>query len=85
MTTFLAIAENSRLEITSYESRAEGLLTKTDEGFRMTEITLKVSLKIPEEDKKERAERLIEKAEKHCLISSSMKTQIHLQTTVSIG
>jgi peroxiredoxin-like protein len=85
MTTFLAIAENSKLEITSYRSEAEGTLTKTDDGFRITEITIKVNLVIADESKKERAERILEKAEQHCLISNSMKTEVHLVAEVAVG
>ncbi len=36
MTTFLAIAENSKLEYLEYSSEAEGVLEKTDEGFMIT-------------------------------------------------
>lgn len=85
MTTFLAIAENSKLEVTSYRSEAEGKLEKTADGFRMTEITIKVRLVIPDEGKVERAQRILEKAEQHCLISKSMKTEVHLVPEVSVG
>ncbi len=85
MTTFLAIAENSRLELSSYESEAEGTLEKTEEGFRMTEITIKVVVTIPDDSKVERVERLIAKAEQHCLISNSMKTTINLDASVQVG
>lgn len=85
MTTFLAIAENSKLEITSYRSEAEGVLAKTDEGFRITDITIKVALTIPDESKKDRAQRILERAEHHCLISNSMNTAVHLEAEVSVG
>lgn len=85
MTTFLAIAENSKLEITSYRSSAEGALAKTDQGFRITEITITVELVIPDESKSERAARILEKAEQHCLISKSMNTQVHLVPKVTVG
>lgn len=85
MTTFLAVAENSRLELSAYESEAEGTLEKTAEGFRMTEITIRVVVTIPDDSKVERTERLITKAEEHCLISNSMKTSITLDATVQVG
>jgi organic hydroperoxide reductase OsmC/OhrA len=84
MTTFLAIAENSRLEFSSYQSQAEGTLAKTDEGFRMTDIKITVSVTIPDEAKKERTERLIERAEHHCLISNSMKTTVHIEASIVV-
>jgi organic hydroperoxide reductase OsmC/OhrA len=85
MTTFLAIAKNSRLDFTAYESEADGVLAKTAEGFRITDITIKVTLTIPDESKKDRAERMIERAEHHCLISNSMTTTIHLDAKVVVG
>src|SRR2546429_6752935 len=40
MTTFLAIAENSKLEVVSFKADAKGKLEKLDgQGFMMTEIT----------------------------------------------
>jgi len=39
MTTFLAIAESSKLEFLSYSSEAERLLERTDQGFMITRIT----------------------------------------------
>lgn len=85
MTTFLAVAANSKLEITSYESQAEGKLAKTDEGFRITEITISVKLAIPDESKRERAQRILERSEHHCLISNSMKSKINLNAEVSVS
>lgn len=85
MTTFLAIAENSKLDITSYHSTAEGTLAKTDEGFRITEITITVDLVIPDESTTDRAARVLEKAEQHCLISKSMKAAVHLVPKVTVG
>ncbi|RMH71247.1 MAG: OsmC family peroxiredoxin [Gemmatimonadetes bacterium] len=84
MTTFLAIAENSKLEFTSYSSSAEGVLEKTENGFMITEITLRPRIVIPHEDKRDRAIRIITKAEKVCLISNSMKTAVHLEPEIVV-
>lgn len=83
MTTFLAIAEYSKLEYKSFECNAEGVLDKVDGKFLMTEINLKASLVIDDESKKERAERILEKSEAACLISNSIKTKVNLTTTIS--
>lgn len=85
MTTFLAIAENSKLEFASYTSEAEGTLEKTDEGFMVTEIVIRPRIVVKDEVARERAGRLVEKAEKHCLISKSMKTRVRLDPIVSVG
>lgn len=82
MTTFLAIAENSKLEFISFKSTAIGKLDKVEGKFQMTEITLKPVLEITDENNAERAKRIIEKSEKACLISNSIKTKITLESEI---
>lgn len=84
MTTFLAIAENFNLEFTSLTCPAEGILDKKDGKYAMTEIILKPVLTIPNVDDREKAEKVMIKAEKACLISNSVTSVIHLETTVLI-
>jgi peroxiredoxin-like protein len=84
MTTFLAIAENFNLEFTSLTCTAEGILDKKDGKYAMTEIILKPVLTIPNVDYREKAEKVMIKAEKACLISNSVTSVIHLETTVLI-
>jgi organic hydroperoxide reductase OsmC/OhrA len=84
MTTFLAIAENSKLEYTAYTSRAEGILEKADQGFMITRITLRPRIVITDAAARDRAIRIIEKAEQHCLISKSMKTVVTLEAEVVV-
>ena len=82
MTTFLAIAEFSKLEFKSFECDAEGILDKVEGKFLMTEIRLKPRLIIDNESKKERAERILEKSEAACLISNSINTKVHLMSDI---
>jgi len=86
MTTFLAIAENSKLDFVSLRVGAKGKLEKLNgHGFMITEITLRPRLVIPDARSAERALRILEKAEKNCLISNSIKTEITLQPEVTIA
>ena len=86
MTTFLAIAENSKLEFVSFKSAAEGKLEKREgEGLSITEITLRPKLTIRNPHDAARAARILEKAEKHCLISNSVKTEIHLTPEIDVA
>lgn len=84
MTTFLAIAENSKLDFTSFECDGKGKLEKVDGRFMISEITLKPKVKVKEEKDIARAERILEKSEKHCLVSNSMKTEVKLETDVTV-
>ena len=86
MTTFLAIAENSKLDIVSFKTGAIGKLEKlTDRGFAMTEVTLHPTLVIRNARDFERANRILEKAEKHCLISNSIKSETKLQSEIIVA
>ena len=85
MTTFLAIAENSKLEFVSFSANAKGKLEKlADKRFMMTEITLQPKLVIRNAGDVERASRILEKAEKLCLISNSIKTQTKLEPAIKL-
>ena len=85
MTTFLAIAENSNLEFTSLTCPAEGVLDKKEGKFAMTEIFLRPVLTIPNEDDREKAEKVMIKAERACLISNSITSEVHLETKVLVA
>ena len=83
MTTFLAIAENSKLEFVKFHADAEGRLEKVEgHGMMITHITLKPKLVIKNSRDTERALRIFQKAEKHCLISNSIKTETTLEPQV---
>jgi peroxiredoxin-like protein len=83
MTTFLAIAENSKLEFTSFHADAEGKLEKVEgEGLMITHVTLRPKLVLKHSRDAERALRIFQKAEKHCLISHSIKSETTLEPQV---
>jgi len=86
MTTFLAIAENSKLEFVSFSADAKGTLEKLEgQGFIMTEIVLRPKLLVNHAGDVERAGRILAKAEKHCLISNSIKTGTRLESEVTFA
>ncbi len=82
MTTFLAIAENSKLEFVSFTCSAKGKLEKPEGRFIMTEIILEPVLVILQDADREKAERILQKAEAACLISNSIKSKVTLITHV---
>jgi organic hydroperoxide reductase OsmC/OhrA len=84
MTTFLAIAENSKLEFVKFHNDAEGKLEKVEgQGLMITHITLRPRLVIKHSHDAERALRILQKAEKHCLISNSITTETRLEPQVN--
>ena len=84
MTTFLAIAEFSKLEYHAFSVNAVGTLEKVDGKFVISEIELKPIIEIADETKKAKAERIIEKAEAACLISNSITSKIVLTPKINV-
>ena len=79
MTTYLAIAELSRLPVASFECRATARLEKIPgEGYRFTEITLAPEVGIAAEDA-EKARKVLSKAEQSCFISRSLRATVQVE------
>lgn len=83
MTTFLAIAENSNLVFTSFSCDASGKLEAVDGRYRMTEVELMAKLEIENEADLTKAQRVLEKSEKACLISNSVTAKVNLKMEVT--
>lgn len=84
LSTFLAIAENSKVEFISYESNARGVIDKVDGKLCFTEITLRPTVVISTSDSEGRIRRILEMSEKNCAISNSLKTSIRLEPEIVI-
>jgi len=82
ITTFQAIAASSKFEAHALEVSVEGQVEKTEGGFRFTRVTIRPLLAINRESDRERGLRLLEKAEKACLVSRSLQSQIILEPQV---
>ncbi len=82
MTTFLAVAENSKLEFVSFDCNAKGKLEQIEGKYLMTEVLLEPTLVITKEADKDRAERILQKSEAACLISNSIKSKVSMTTTI---
>ena len=85
MTTFLAIAENSKLEFTAFHSTATGKLEMVEGKYMMSEVLLEPVLEIAHERDRERAERILQKSEAACLISNSIRSKIVFNPAVNIS
>jgi organic hydroperoxide reductase OsmC/OhrA len=82
--TFLAIAQFSKLEFVSISAAAGGKLEKiAGAGHQITEIVLKPRLIVRSGTDLERAKRMLEKAEKNCFISNSVRTRVTLEPEVT--
>lgn len=84
MTTFLAIAENSTLEFTSFSCQAKGKLEMVDGELMMSEILLNPLVVISNEAYTNKAIRIVKKAENACLIARSIKSKISTEIRVQV-
>ena len=85
MTTFLSIAENSKLSFTDFSCKSRGKLEQVEGKFMMSEIILEPTVTITDEKDRERAERVLQKSEAACLISNSVKSKIIMLSTIKIN
>ena len=86
MNTFLVVAQSSKLEFRTVDCSGTGTLQKGDDRrFWISRIVLRPRVTILREEDRERATRLIEKAEAACLISNSMKSAVTIEAEVLMG
>ena len=84
MSTFLLVADNSKLKFISFESNAVGKIEKIDSKFALTEIVLKPTLFIASIQNESKAIHVLEMSEKACAFASSIKTKITLESIITI-
>jgi peroxiredoxin-like protein len=84
-TTFHAIAGYSKFEYTDLAVEAEGTVSKTDTGYCFSEIVIRPSLTIPNEEHRERAISLLHKAKALCLVSRALATAQKFEARVEIS
>ncbi len=82
--TFRAIAAASKFEWTSLSCAARGVLDRVERVTQFTEIELHVKLQLPPAGDEAKAERLLEKAEQNCLITSSLKATVTLRAEITL-
>jgi organic hydroperoxide reductase OsmC/OhrA len=82
---FRAIARASKLEWVSLRCEVEGTLDRVERVTQFTGFKVRATLQVPPGTNVERAQGLLEKAEKTCLISNSLKGASHLETSVEVA
>lgn len=86
MTTFLAVAEASKLDVVAVECGGDGTLEKgEDRRFWISKLVLRPRVTLVREEDRDRGLRLIAKAEAVCLIHNSIRTEVTLEPEVVVG
>jgi peroxiredoxin-like protein len=84
ITTFRAIAGFSKFEALALDVSAEGTLDKSPGGYEFTAIVIKPQLTIRDESDRLRANRILEKTEKACLVSRSLKCGVTMEASIGL-
>ena len=79
---FRAIARASKFQWRALSCAVDGTLERKDHVTRFTAFDLRVTLEVPAGADRERANRLLEKAEATCLVTNSLSSEIRLETEV---
>ena len=82
---FRAIARASKLEWVSLRCEVVGTLERVDRVTQFTGFIVRASLQVSPGTNQERARGLLEKAEKTCLISNSLKADAQLEVSVEVA
>ena len=85
MTTFLAVAENSKLEFDLFECKSKGKLDQVDGKFEMTEVILEPHLVIRHKTDLDKAIKILYKSEAACLITRSVKAKVSMIPNVTVA
>ncbi len=81
MATFMGIAENSHLAVTNYRSTARGKLEPVEaSGLRFTNIEIFPIVELDKPEDRERAERIMAKAAKNCLVANSISATVRVES-----
>lgn len=83
--TFRAVANASKLSWGSLECDVTGTLDRVDRVTRFTHFDMTARLVVPAGVDADRARQALAKAERNCLISSSLNASIALDATVEIA
>jgi peroxiredoxin-like protein len=83
MMTFLAFAERAGLSLARYESEVEGQLEFIDGGFQFRGVTVRPQVLVKPGTDVSKAHELVAKAEKYCLVSRSVKSQVAVEANIS--
>ena len=83
--TFRAIARGSGLAWTSFECHVTGKLDRVERTTRFVAFDVRAHLRLPTGGDREHAKRILEKAERKCLISNSLTATVHLTPTIEVA
>jgi peroxiredoxin-like protein len=81
LSTFLAFAARAGIAFEKYESEAEGLLEFVDDRYVFTKIVVRPRIVLRSGEDQAKAEEILHQAERNCLVSNSIRSEVVLEPT----
>ena len=81
--SFRAIAKLNKLDWSALEVTANGELDKVERVMKFTRVRLTAYLKVGADIDREKAERLLKKAEASCFVSNTLNCETHLVSQIT--
>lgn len=84
MLTFVGIAEKRGLQLSKYESEAEGLLEWEQESYRFTRVVVSPTITLFDEQSIVAAREIIERAHATCLVAKSVACEVVVEPAFAV-
>ena len=84
-TTFRVIAGYSNFEYTDLQVEVEGTVSRSESGYSFSEIILRPTLTIHDEERRNQALNLLQKTKSACLVSKALAIAPALEPDVQVG
>ena len=78
-TTFEAFCARDRVELLAWEATVNGTLSKSAHGLAFSELRVDVDMEVSDVA---RAQRTLEDARKHCIISNALRTPVEIAANI---
>jgi organic hydroperoxide reductase OsmC/OhrA len=83
-TTFRAVAENSKFEFTDLQVEVEAGITSGETGYNLGPLIIRANLMIQQEAEQDRAAKILQEAERLCLVGRALSAERKFESTVKV-
>lgn len=79
MLTFLAIARKREIQVTHYESRAQGTLEHSEAKYRITRVQIQPIVNVPSGTNLDIAQGVVQETVASCIITNSISAEVEFR------
>lgn len=83
MTSALFFIDRAGIELQSYESSADAVMEKTQDGLAITKVTVEATVALKDSSQEDGLRKAIDQAEKSCPVSALLKCPVELTVQVN--